>query len=82
VDLRDRLRLARRKFRGSNAIEVLNASSPQFRYLRTIGAIEEITEFKPRFFIPADPAKGVGVLDNLLKEYPQMAQEKDHCDAV
>jgi hypothetical protein len=74
-DLASGLKLKLSMLQGDSAIEVICHDPDRFAELRQLGLINEQIRFKQRFFIPADDAKGISILSELLSRYPVMAED-------
>lgn len=76
VPLAGGLTLKKSRVHGDEAIELTGADSYKFKELRGMGMINEQIDWKQRFFVPTDEAKGIAVLNKLLKTYPAIEEAK------
>lgn len=77
VRLADGLLLKPSLLQGDDVIEVRVPRSYMFDSLRRLGLINEKINWKERFFIPADPEKGIEVMKKLLAEYPMEEETEE-----
>lgn len=75
VALQGGLKLAKRKVHRDDVIELIGAKSSSFGRLREIGLIDEVIDYKQRFFVPIDEDAGPKILEELFKDNPPIAQE-------
>jgi hypothetical protein len=74
VSLTGDLRLKQGSLHGEAAIELCGATPYKFAQLREMGLINEQVNWKQRFFVPTDEAKGIEILKALLHLYPAIAE--------
>jgi hypothetical protein len=60
---------------GEQALEVVCHQPRKFKELRDLGRINEQIQWKQRFFVPRDEAKGIPLLMKVLERYPALADE-------
>jgi len=77
INLASDLKLKRSIFEREPAIEVVCADPDRFQELRKLGLINEQIRYRQVFFLPADEAKGTGILSELLARYPILSEESE-----
>ena len=77
IELANGWKLKRVLVRGEKRIEVEGVKPNQMQEFENyLGGFIERLNFQPRFFVPADEATGVSVLEKMFKKSPPMADEK------
>jgi hypothetical protein len=82
VDLVSYLKLRRTFVHREPVIELYGADPYKFAELRSLGLINEQIEWKQRFFIPTDKARGIEILIALLNRYPFLRADESSQDEV
>nr|MBA3714990.1 strawberry notch C-terminal domain-containing protein [Pyrinomonadaceae bacterium] len=82
ITLAANLTLRQGNIHGEPAVEMHGADPYKFAQLRGLGLINEQINWKQRFFIPTDEAKGIEVLSGLLQHYPVVVNEEASDEAT
>jgi hypothetical protein len=69
------LKLKQSIVHGESAMELVCGEPHRFNELRDLGLINEQINWKQRFFVPSDEAKGIPVLADLLARYPALESD-------
>jgi hypothetical protein len=69
------LKLCRKFVHREPVIELCGADPNKFAELRSLGLLNQVIDWKQRFFVSTDEDAGIAVLSDLLDRYPVMASE-------
>ncbi|MGC2742105.1 MAG: strawberry notch C-terminal domain-containing protein, partial [Candidatus Angelobacter sp.] len=69
------LKLKQSIVHGEPALELVCSQPHRFQELRDLGLINEQINWKQRFFVPSDEAKGIPLLVELLGRYPALESD-------
>jgi len=75
IELACDLKLKQSNVHGEPALEVVCHQPHKFKELRDLGLVNEQIQWKQRFFVPTEEAKGIPILTDLLGRYPALADE-------
>jgi hypothetical protein len=75
IELAGNLKLKQSTVHGEQALELVCHEPQRFKEFREMGLINEQIQWKQRFFVPSDAAKGIPMLKELLSRYPALAEE-------
>lgn len=73
VALSEGLALRKTRVHSEDRLELTGVKATRFDQLRRMGLIEEKIDYRNRFFVPTDEAKGLDVIKGLMNEYPPPA---------
>jgi diguanylate cyclase (GGDEF)-like protein len=75
VDLVGGMVIKKARFHGDDAIEVVGHDYFKYDELRRMGLIEEVDQYKKRFFIPSNMDDAIPIIKKLTDRYPAIDKE-------